>query len=63
MLHFCSVLGIAGGSGNNFPTFLDSYSEAVGFLGGCSVAMSHHLDFQNFSLHLHSMTLLASSGS
>ena len=45
-LRFCSVLGIAGVSGNNFPKLLDSYSEAVGFLGGCSAAMSHHLDFQ-----------------
>ena len=26
------------GSGKNFPKLSDSYSEAVGFLGGCSVA-------------------------
>ena len=36
----------AGVSGNNFPKLLDSYSESVGFLGGCSAAMNHHLCFQ-----------------
>ena len=37
-LHFCSVLGIAGDSGIHFPKFLDSYSEAVEFLGYRSAA-------------------------
>ena len=45
-LHFCSALGIAVVPGNLFLKPLDSYSEAVGFLGFCSDAMSHHLDFQ-----------------
>ena len=35
---FCSVLGIAGVPGTHFPKFLDSYSEAVEFLGYRSAA-------------------------
>ena len=45
-MRFCSVLGIAGVPGDNFPKLLDLYSEAVGLLGYCSDAMSHHLHFQ-----------------
>ena len=59
-LHFCSIChmicGIAGVTGSHFPKLLDSFSEAVGFLGYCSAAMNHDLDFKLLTLNWHPIT-------